>query len=80
MEIWKYPRLLHSPNPAFHKGGIFFKNCCNRGWEIFTGNGGGSQEWGVGFIIGDGKSIYIVGRGVLTPLFYEDSPVYIYFP
>ena len=41
----------------------------------------GSQEWGVGFIMGDGKflkSIYIVGRGVLTPLFYEDPPVYIY--
>ena len=38
---------------------------------------GESQEWGVGFIMGDGefsKSLYIVGRGVLTSLFYEDPP------
>ena len=30
------------------------------------------------FIIGNGKflkSLYIVGRGVLTPLFYEDPPI-----
>ena len=31
---------------------------------------------GDGFVMGTGeflKSLYIVGRGVLTPLFYEDS-------
>ena len=45
------------------------------GWEIFTRNGEGARNEGVGFIMGDGKilkSLYIVGRGVLTPLFYED--------
>ena len=40
---------------------------------------GGSQEWGVAFIIGRWeflKYLYIVGRGVLSPLFYKDSPLY----
>ena len=37
----------------------------------------GARNRGVGFIMGDGdflKSLYILGRGVLTPLFYEDPP------
>ena len=35
------------------------------GWEIFTRNGEGARNEGVGFIMGDGKilkSLYIVGR------------------
>ena len=42
--------------------------------------GEGSQKWGGGQG-GDGnflKSLYIVGRGVLIPLFYGDSPYIAY--
>ena len=43
------------------------------------GRGEPGMGGGVGFIMGgDGefsKSLYIVGRGVLTPLFYEDPPI-----
>ena len=51
------------------------------GWEIFTRNGGGGrQEWGGWFYNGGGgkflKSLKIVDRGMLTPLFYEDPPMY----
>ena len=40
-------------------------------WEVFTANGG-SQEWGDGKFL---KSLNIVDRGVLTPLFYEDPTI-----
>ena len=42
--------------------------------------GGGRQEWGGWFYNGGGgkflKSLKIVDRGMLTPLFYEDPPMY----
>ena len=45
-------------------------------WETFTRNGGdpGIGEGGWFSKARDGKfeSLYIVGRGVLTPIFYED--------
>ena len=65
-----------------HKGGgmKFCKNGYNGGDGKFLLEIGGSQKWGGWFYNGreDGKflkSLYIVGRGVLTPLFYEDSPI-----
>ena len=79
---------LHSPNPPppplLYKGrGVeFFKNGCKGGWGedgkflIFY------EKWrkpGMGGLFyngGDGKSLYIVGRGVLTPLLYEDPHHY----
>ena len=78
----------HNPTPPppviLHKGGMkFFKNCCNRRDGKYLLEIGGSQEWGGWFFNGvDGKllkSLYIVGRGVLTSLFYEDLP-YIAYP
>ena len=49
------------------------------GWEIFTRNRGEARDGGaVGFAIGDDKylkSLDIVERGVLTPLFYEDPSI-----
>ena len=77
MEIWKYPRLLHSPNPAFHKGGIFFKNCCNRGWEIFTGNRG---EPGMGgWVYNWGWEVYLHSwqRGANSPLLWRLPCIYL---
>ena len=50
---------------------------------MFIRNGGEAREGGggrVGFTMGRGweilKFLYIVGRGVLTPLFYEDPPIF----
>ena len=56
----------------------FFKNGYNGGWEIFTRNGGRARGGEVGFIMGgmgNFKSLDIVDRGVLTPLFYEDPTI-----
>ena len=54
-------------------------NSCNGGDGKFLLEMGGSQEWGEWFYNrGDGKflkSLYIVGIGVQTPLFYEDPPI-----
>ena len=70
----------HTPPPSLYKGWgqIFLKMAIMGEWEIFTGNGGGSQEWGQrgdGGLFYNGKDgrvlkfLCIVGRGVLTPLF-----------
>ena len=81
--------LVPSPLPL-HKAGRwkFSKIPVMGGWKFFTRTGG-SQEWRWGgggggwwFYNGDGKflkSLYIVGRGVLTPLFYEDPLTYVAF-
>ena len=80
--------------PPFMKGGgmKFFRNGYNGELGNFHWKLGGSQEWGggVGFIMGEGgvgredgkilKSLDIVDGGVLTPLFYEDPPLYGLFP
>ena len=71
--------------PPLYKGGMkFFKNGYNGGWEIITSNEGEARNGGQELILkwGDGKflkSLYRVGRGVLTPLFYED-PVILPIP
>ena len=60
----------------------FFENSYNwgRGGGVLL-EMGGSHEWGGGSWFYNGrdgkslKSLYIVGRGVLTPLFYEDLPI-----
>ena len=49
------------------------------GWEIFTRNRGEARDGrAVGFAMRDDKylkSLDIVERGVLTPLFYEDPSI-----
>ena len=61
----------------------FFKNSCKGGggWEVFTRSEGEARNGGGGVVLQwwDGKllkSLYIIDRGVLTPLFYEDSPLH----
>ena len=68
--------VVHSPKPPpplYKEGEMrFFKNGCNGGGgdgKFLLEMGDKSQEWGDGKFL---KSLYIVGRGVLTPLFYED--------
>ena len=60
----------------------FFKNCCKGGGDGKfllevrgkPGMGGGVVlQWWDGKLL---KSLYIIDRGVLTPLFYEDSPLH----
>ena len=75
--------ILHSPNTPFIKSGMrFYKNGCNGkggegGGTFLLEMSRGSQEWGIGFIMGG--SIWEIfrfslhnGGEVLTPLFYED--------
>ena len=45
-------------------------------WEISTRNGGKPVMGGWFYNEGMGNSLYILGRGVLTPLFYRDPPLY----
>ena len=46
------------------------------GWKIFTRNAGKPGMEGGWFYNGEmGKTLYIVGRGVPTLLFYEDPPI-----
>ena len=73
--------LSHSPNPPtpFIKEADrweFSKMTNVRDQKFLLEMGGGSQEWGDRDFL---KSLYIVGRGVLTSLFYED-PLYIAYP
>ena len=74
--------ILHSPNTPFIKSGMrFYKNGCNgkggRGGTFVLEMSRGSQEWGLGFIMGGSIweifsfSLHNCGE-VLTPLFYED--------
>ena len=75
--------LLHisvqtpSPFPPFLKGEgwDFWKMAVMRGWKIYTRNGGKpgmrgelALKWGDGTFV---KSLYIVGRGVLTSYFMK---------
>ena len=64
--------IASSEPPPHPPSWDFSKVAAKGGWKIFTRN----RE--VVVLCGDGKflrSLYIVGRGVLTPLFYED-PLY----
>ena len=66
----------------------FLKNGCNEGDRKFLLEMGGSQDGGgdeVGGWLNDRgwkilKSLYIVGRRLLTPPFYEDPPIAIPLP
>ena len=63
--------IASSEPPPHPPSWDFSKVAAKGGWKIFTRN----RE--VVVLCGDGKflrSLYIVGRGVLTPLFYEDPP------
>ena len=62
------------------EGGMrFFRSDCNQGDDKFLLEIGRSQEWGLVLWWGVGKSLYIVSRRVLIPLFNEE-PLYIAYP
>ena len=53
---FKIIKGLHSSNtpiPLIKRVMKFFENGYNRGWEIFTRNGGKARNGGVGFIMGE---------------------------
>ena len=75
-ESQKFETVSWSEHPLHKRGGMkFFKNDCNEGDEKFFLEMAGIQEWEGQFYNGrDGKflkSLYIVTKRVLTPLFYE---------